>query len=292
MTDLERMYASLGREVDTVMLNTPEAVRRRADRRSRIGAAAAAVAVAALVGGVAVGGHWILTAGGESVQPDTGTSSSPSTSPSTSPSASVAPTAGTSAPPTVANVPKVIPASAFLQPADTNGDEPAVERPSDNMLPDLCGATYPSDSLIQARKTMHITYWAAPSPPGTVPDGTFDETITTYKQDGADQFTRQLRDAVTACPTEQRNGITYRNRIVPGTTRGDESILIEQRYPTRDGRGNPTGGDDVRLVSVVRTGAVVLVLYEQGWEDGWSAEQPVVDAITGKAFTRLRTWLD
>jgi hypothetical protein len=43
---------------------------------------------------------------------------------------------------------------------------------------------------------------------------------------------------------------------------------------------------------VVRTGAVVLVLYEQGWEDGWSAEQPVVDAITGKAFSRLRTWLD
>jgi hypothetical protein len=34
-----------------------------------------------------------------------------------------------------------------------------------------------------------------------------------------------------------------------------------------------------------------MVLYEQGWEDGFSAEQPVVDAFTGKAFSRLQSWL-
>jgi len=291
MTDFERMYASLSREVETVMLDTPDALRGRADRRSRIRVAATLAAIAALVGGVAFGGQWILTARGQSIQPGTGTSSNaPATTPASS-SESVATPAATSAPPKVTNVPKVIPASAFLQLADTNGEEPAVERQSDHMLPQLCGARYPSDSLIQARKTMHITYWASKSPPGTVPDGTFDETITTYKGDGADQVMRQLRDAVTACPTQQRNGITYRNRILSGTARGDESILIEQRYPTRDVNGNPTGGDDVRLVSVVRTGAVVMVLYEQGWEAGWSAEQPVVDAFTGKAFSRLRSWL-
>jgi len=146
----------------------------------------------------------------------------------------------------------VITGSAFLQLADTNGNEPLVERPSDNMLPKLCGAKYPSNSPIQARKTMHITYWASTSPPGTVPDGAFDETITTYQQNGADQFMRQLRDAVNACPTEQRDGLTYRNRILSGTARGDETVLVEQRYPTRDVNGNPVGGDDVRLVSVVR----------------------------------------
>ena len=102
---------------------------------------------------------------------------------------------------------------------------------------------------------------------------------------------QELRDAVTACPTEQGDGITYRHRVLSGTARGDESILVERRYPTRDVNGNPTGGDDVRLVSVVRTGAVVMVLYEQGWEDGWSAEPSVVDAFTGKAFSRLRSWL-
>jgi hypothetical protein len=290
MTDLERMYATLSREADAVMLDRPSALRRRADRRTRIGLAAAAVAVAAFVGGVTIGGQWILTVRDEPVQPGISTSPSPSTSSSSS--ASVAPTAGTSAPPKVANVPKVIPASAFLQLTDTNGAEPVVERPSDNMLPQLCGARYPSDSLIQVRKTMHITYWASVSQPGTVPDGTFDETITTYKQDGAEKFLRQFRDAVTACPTERRDGITYRSRILSGTARGDESVLVEQRYPTRDVHGNPTGGDDVRLVSVVRTGAVVMVLYEQGWEDGWSAQQPVVEAFTGTAFSRLQSWLD
>ena len=283
MSDFERMYASLSREADTVMLDTPDSLRRRGDRRSRIGVAAVVVAVAALVGGVAVGGQWILTARGTSDQPGIGTS----TSTSATSSASVA-TTGTSPPP---KVPKVIPGSAFLQLADTNGNEPLVERPSDNMLPKLCGAKYPSNSLIQARKTMHITYWASTSPPGTVPDGTFDETITTYQQNGADQFMRQLRDAVNACPTEQRDGLTYRNRILSGTARGDETVLVEQRYPTRDVNGNPVGGDDVRLVSVVRMGAVVMVLYEQGWEDGFSAEQPVVDAFTGKAFSRLQSWL-
>ena len=291
MTDLERMYASLSLEADRAELEAPNTLRRRADRRSRYAMAAVVAAVAAIVGGVAVGGHWMLTAGGNSVQPGTGTGTASSRPPSPTSSAPAAPTAGTSASPNVADIPKVIPASAFLQVADTNGNEPVVERPSEHMLPGLCGATYASDSLSQARKTMHITYWASTSQPGTVPDGTFDETITTYKQHGADMFMRQLRDAVTACPTEQRDGVTHRNRILSGTTRGDESILVEQQYPTRDVNGDPTGGNDVRLISAVRTGAVVMVLYEQGWESGWSAEQPVVEAFTTKAFSRLRAWL-
>ena len=292
MSDLERMYASLSREADAIVPDAPNTVRSRADRRRRIRVAAAAVAVGALVGSVAVGGQWMLASRGQPVHPGISTSSSPfASSAPTAPSSPAATPASPGTPPTVADVPKVIPASAFLQVADTNGEEPSVERPSDNMLPPLCGVKYPSDSLIQARKTMHVTYWASPSPPGTVPDGTFAETITTYRKDGAEQFMRQLRDAVTACPTQQRDGISYRNRLLSGTARGDESVLIERRYPARDVEGNPTGKDELRLVSVVRAGAVVMVLYEQGWEAGWSADQPVVDAFTGKAFSRLRAWL-
>ena len=186
----------------------------------------------------------------------------------------------------------MIPVSAFLQMADTFGEQPPAEQPSDAMLPQLCGAQYASDSLVRTRKTMYTPYWATRPEPGTVPDGSFTETITTYQRDGAVEFMQELRDAVAACPTEQRDAITYRNRILSGTARGDESVLVERRYPTRDVEGNPTGGDDVRLVSVVRTGAVVMVLYETGWEDGWSADPTVVDAFTGKAFSRLRSWLD
>ena len=284
MTDFERMYTSLGREVDTVMLDTPDTLRHRADRRRRVRMAMAGVAVAALVGGIAIGGQWVLSARGPNVQPGPPNTSTPATT-------SATPTAGTSTPPPGAQVPSVIPTSAFLQAADTNGEEPPVEQASDTMLPDFCGARYASDSLVRARKTMYTPYWATRPEPGTVPDGTFAETITTYEQDGAVAFMQDLRDAVTACPSEQSDGTTYRHRILTGTARGDESVLVERRYPTRDINGDPTGGDDVRLISVVRTGAVVMVLYEQGWEDGWSAESSVVDAFTGKAFSRLRSWL-
>ena len=82
-----------------------------------------------------------------------------------------------------------------------------------------------------------------------------------------------------------------RHRLLAPPAYGDEAILFEVRYPTRDDLGNPTGRDDVRLVSAVRVGDVVMVLYEQGWEAGWSAERTVVDQFTGVAVTRLRSWL-
>jgi hypothetical protein len=159
------------------------------------------------------------------------------------------------------------------------------------MLPSLCGAKYASDSSIQARRTMHIVYWKGKHPAGTVPDGTFDETITTYRSDGAVQFVAQLRAAVAACPTQTRSGTTYRHRLLSGWAHGDEAILIEMKSPTRDPEGKLIGGDDVRLISVVRIGGVVMVLYEQGWEAGWSAERAVVDTFTRTAVTRLRAWL-
>src|SRR6266540_1901533 len=141
------------------------------------------------------------------------------------------------------------------------------------------------------RRTMHITYWKGRHPVGTVPDGTFVETITTYRSDGGVQFMAELRAAVTACPTQTRDHTTYRHRILSGSAYGDESMLIEMRYPTVDVEGRPTGGDDVRLISVVRIDGVVMVLYEQGWEAGWSAEGPVVDSFTRTAVSRLRAWL-
>src|SRR5262245_41011544 len=70
---------------------------------------------------------------------------------------------------------------------------------------------------------------------------------------------------------EQRSGTTHTNRVLAGSTRGDKSILIRERYPTRNAEGQLAGGDEVRLISVVRTGAIVVVLYENGWEAGWSA---------------------
>ncbi|HEU4421654.1 MAG TPA: hypothetical protein VFR67_03825 [Pilimelia sp.] len=296
MTEIERMYASLAQEVDTVMLAAPDVLRRRGDRRTRLRIAATAAAVAALVGGVAVGGQWVVKADGAPLPPPSSGTGTPVPSPTTSASVtppSPVPTAtGATVPPAVPKPPpKVIPASAFLQVGDLNGDVPPESRPSDNMLLTLCDAKYASDASIQARKTMHLTYWARRAEVGTVPDGTFDQTITTYRSDGAQRFMQELRSAVTVCPTEPRGNVTARNRVLPDSTRGDESFLIEQRYPMRDAEGKPVGGDEVRLVSVVRVGAVVMVLYEQGWEAGWTADRQVVDTFTTKAMSRLQTWL-
>src|SRR6266542_1163011 len=244
MNDLERAYAALAQDADTVRLTTSDALRGRADRRARIRLATGCAVLAVVVGATAVGAQWVLRSShGTPPGPSTSQSPSaepPSPTPATSAPSSPAPTSPSHTKP----APTTIPDSAFLQLADTNGEERPAPAPSDNMLPSLCGAKYVSDSSIQARRTMHITYWKGRHPVGTVPDGTCDETM-----------------------------------------------LIEMRYPTVDVEGRPTGGDDVRLISVVRIDGVVMVLYEQGWEAGWSAEGPVVDSFTRTAVSRLRAWL-
>jgi hypothetical protein len=290
MNDLERAYAAIAQEADAVRLTTAEVVRARADRRAGVRVATACIVIAVVVGGVTVGSRWVFKASGSPTQ--VGTSPTPSvtsSSPTGTASASPSP-AGTGSPTQTRPALTSIPDRAFLQLADTNGDQAPYAVPADDILPSLCGAKYASDASIQARRTMHITYWKTRRP--TVADGTFDETITTYQSDGATRFLAQLRAAVTACPTQTRNNTTYKHRLLSGSRYGDDSMLFEMRYPTRDVDGNPVGGDDVRLISVVRIGAVVMVLYERGWEAGWSADRVVVDTFTNTALSRLRGWLD
>src|SRR6266508_879354 len=289
MNDLERAYAALAQMADTVLLTTSEALRGRDDRRARVRLAAGCAVLAAVVGATAFGAQWAFKASRGSPSGPAASQSPGIESASPAPATSAPPSPGaTGSPSHTKPAPTTIPDNAFLQLADTNGDERPTKVPSDTMLPSLCGAKYASDSSIQVRRTMHIVYWADRHPAGTVPDGTFDETITTYRSDGAVQFVAQLRAAVTACPTQTRDGTTFQHRLLSGTPYGDESILIAVRYPTRDPEGRPTGGDDVRLISVVRVGGVVMVLYEQGWEAGWSADRAVVDTFTKTALARRR----
>lgn len=290
MNDLEWAYTALAQEADTVQLTTAELLRARADRRARVRIATACTVIAAVVGGATVGTQWVLKASGLPVAPGTSQSAAVGSPSPASSAPAPSSSAGAGSPTHTRAAPTSIPDSAFLQLADTNGDYHPYRVPDDNMLPSLCGATYASDAN-QARQTMHII-WTDRQPAGiTFPDGTFDQTITTYRPEGATRFMAQLRAAVTACPTETRDGTTYKHRLLSGSTYGDESMLIEMRYPRRDYiNGNPIGGDDFRLVSVVRIGEVVMVLYEQGWEEG-SSDRAVVDTFTKTAVSRLRAWL-
>lgn len=197
--------------------------------------------------------------------------------PSSVPPTSLAPTTG--APSPTQPVPTAIPDRAFLQLADTNGDVPPEEVPNEGMLPPLCGARYASDAAIAAREGRRLMYWAKRRQEAQTPDGTFRQTITSYRSGGAAGFVGQLRAAVENCPTQTVEGTAYRHRLLTGPRHGDESLLVE------------ASGQDVRLISVVRIGAVVMVLYETGWEAGWSADRAVVEAFTAKAVSRLRSWL-
>ena len=56
-------------------------------------------------------------------------------------------------------------------------------------------------------------------------------------------------------------------------------------------QGTPTGRTEIRLVSVVRIGDVVMVLYEQGYEVGSSDPQLMqghVDAAVSRLTAALR----
>ena len=82
---------------------------------------------------------------------------------------------------------------------------------------------------------------------------------------------------------------TRRNRLLTAPERGDESLLIETRYPGINTGGEPTGEDEFRLVSVVRDGDRVLVLTDERWEC-CSSIPTAVDRLTAAALARLRAW--
>ncbi|MEV0127915.1 hypothetical protein AB0H83_05535 [Dactylosporangium sp. NPDC050688] len=298
MTDFHEMYAALAQEADSARLDTPDVPRRRADRRRRTRVTLAVAAAAVLVGGITAGGQVLLRADGSPLPPGvsgppatrpaspTPPSSSPSL-PSSSPSSAAPGTTGPGI--TVAAGP--IPDRAFLQRADTNRADAPYQVSSDGALPALCGAKDASDALIKERRTFHVIYSKTPTSSDFSPDGTFDETITTYQSDGAERFMQQLRAAVTACPSQTRDGVTSTHRLLTPTKNGDEAILFEIRYPARDGEGKPTGSEHVKLVSAVRVGNVAMVLVENPWEGGRPADRGVVDQFTRAALTRLRSWL-
>src|SRR6266511_4404683 len=128
MNDLERAYAALAQDADTVRLTTSDALRGRADRRARIRLATGCAVLAVVVGATAVGAQWVLRSShGTPPGPSTSQSPSaepPSPTPATSAPSSPAPTSPSHTKP----APTTIPDSAFLQLADTNGEEPRPSR--------------------------------------------------------------------------------------------------------------------------------------------------------------------
>lgn len=310
-SELSRLYRTLAAEVTESALAPPDAVRRWADRTARTRIAVTVASAAVLVAGTAVGASAVLT-GPDSTPPGvvgtpTPETSRPGPTVSNSPTPGGTPSADTPAPlrsspsrpssaPATSPLPPAptsIPDRAFFrQPANTVKDEPRFLG-SENMLPELCAAAYPADQSLLARRTRHLIFKlpSSPADPTYVPDGSFDHTITSYPHGVAATWMAELRAAVRECPTQTISGFTYRQRLLAGTRYGDDSMLIEVSTPNRDVNGNPTGGNEIRLVSVVRVGNVVTVLYEQGWE-GTSSDPDLVADYTRRAVAAIAAWLE
>lgn len=305
-TELRELYRALAADVLDSDLVPPDAVRRHADRQTRTRMAVTAAAAGVLVAGTAIAVPAVLTGHDSSPPPLVGTPTAPATgrpSPTPTPTPTGTPSTTTPSPgrssaaPTAPAVPDVPPASKsipdrafFALPANTKKEEPRFTR-SDSMLPELCAASYPADRSLLARRTRLLIYKlpSSPAEPWYVPDGTFYHTITSYPNGVAATWMAEMRAAVRDCPTQTIDGSTYRQRPISGTRYGDDSLLVEISNPDPPGYGTPKS-DVISLVSVVRVGNVVTVLYAQGWE-GTSAEPDIVDDYTRRAVAAIRAWL-
>ncbi|MFE9189505.1 hypothetical protein ACFYL6_07855 [Micromonospora sp. NPDC007208] len=306
--ELSDLYRSLSTVADGHELTHPESLRRFADRRARARIAGSTLAVALLVGGVAVGGRLAYPADGSAPLPPpadtpgpvpTGATatSPPSPTPPPAPSSSPSRTTPSGTPsqpatgPAAPRPPTSIPDRAFFVLATPNrtGLESSGEGPA---LPTLCGTRLSSDSAMVQRRGRYLAYKLAETPAGHVPDGSYRHTITIYRAGRADDALRELRQAVRGCPDQRLpdDSRTWRQRLLTPGAYGDESVLFEMRAPMPDGMGEP-GTDEVRLVRVVRIGDVVTVLWEQGWEHT-AAVRSQVDADSRRAVAAIENWLD
>ncbi|MER7331472.1 MULTISPECIES: hypothetical protein [unclassified Micromonospora] len=302
---LSDFYRSLAEGADGRTLAAPEQVRRRADRRARVRITGAALATALLVGGVATGTRLVLAGDAAPLPPPAGTPAPTATAPAPTPSPSAAATStppATGAPATTAGstgaapprTPASIPDRAFFVQAAANrtGIDPVFR--DTTALPKLCDARYPSDAGIVQRRTRNLAYKLPQTPRGYVPDGSYAHSVTVYRPGRADDFLGELRAAVRACPEQPGvsggNPSTSRLRLLADGGFGDDSVLFEIRTPGRDVEGEPTGGEEVRLIRAIRVGDVVTVLWEQGWE-GTSAERSQVDADSRRAVGAIEDWL-
>ncbi|ADL48783.1 hypothetical protein [Micromonospora aurantiaca (nom. illeg.)] len=305
--ELHRYYRSLAADTDERVLPAPDRLRRSADRWARRRAAITVLAAAGLVAGTVAGSRLVLAAGPGPVPvpPPAGTptprpsAAAPSVAPSpTTPPPAVGRTSGSRSPivtttPPAAATPTTIPDRAFfVLPAANDAGTGNYFGPGP-VLPVLCGAT-PGDERVVAQRARSLPYRRAGAPADEVPSGNYRHSITIYRSGGAGAALAELRGAVRACPEQPARGtpsVTVRQRLLPDSGYGDESVLFETRTPYRDANGDPSGGDEVHLVRAVRSGDVVTVLWEQGWEST-STQRAQFDADSRRAVEAIRRWLD
>ncbi|MEH1054271.1 hypothetical protein V6U89_03540 [Micromonospora sp. CPCC 206171] len=301
--ELTGFYRSLAEDTDPRGLAAPDLVRRYADRRARTRAALGVLAVAALVGGTAVGAQTVLSAAPDTrVGPPADTPAPPSptpvpsqptpspstSSPGPSGSASRQPPSATRVPPP-ARTPTSIPDSAFFALAAANDTGAGAQFDEGRVLPALCGAEPGASGIVRQRTRSFPVKLTGTPDDYVVPDLYYRHSITIYRDGGAAATLDDLRAAVRECPQQQLGDVIRRQKLLPSSGYGEESVLFEVRGPYQVPDGGPTG-EVVNLVRAIRIGSVVTVLWDQGWE-GSSTTRSQFDADSRRAVAAIRDWL-
>jgi hypothetical protein len=213
--------------------------------------------------------------------------SDPSPTGSAHPTATPATTDSASAAPTGLPATAPIPDSAFFAPP-ANRTRIAPDKPYDGpiKLPSLCKAKYAGDTEIGQQRSRHVYFHEVNAAADGIPEGTVDQTIAVYRRGGASAAIAGFRSAAAACPTEKLDtGGTATYRLLSPDTVGDEALLIEQAWTNPPDFPGPTKS----LLSIVRTGDAVTILWVTGWE-GIDADPEVTRDYTARAVAAITAW--
>jgi len=265
------------RNVDPRSLDSPENLRRRTDRRSRMVIVAGCVLAAMAVVVPVLVGRSFLASSATLI----GSTPSPPASSASRSAVNVTP-------------PLPIPDAAFLSlPADMKGSDPSHPQDVEGLdwLPRLCNAAFPTVHSIEQRTRMSY-YNEHQIDANQVPTGTVHHLISVSDQ--AVSYLAGLRSLISdGCTTElgaTPGQTTQRFRVLPASTRGDDSLLIEMRWSTTNDQCCPPQPDFTHYLSVTRIGTVLSVILVDGWE-GDSADRQTAELFTDQAVAAVQDWI-
>ncbi|HYN96148.1 MAG TPA: hypothetical protein VES42_20070 [Pilimelia sp.] len=174
----------------------------------------------------------------------------------------------------------VIPDAALLQPADLYGatPEPVTDDSwSPLRAPRPC-ADRPLPGTALRRANRAITAWFGVE--GAVTPTVVLEHLATYRPDGAQRYLRELRRALATCNGSDPEGGRWTVRATG--VAGDESLLLRRRTYL----DHVATYHDTYLV-VARTGSVVIIVADTGWEFG-SGDEALVRELGLAAVRRAQ----
>jgi len=173
--------------------------------------------------------------------------------------------------------PKRLPTTLFVKTEVEICFAPGETPTNTESLPAPCVPTVlASDALIEDRRGFIATLSEQVS--GDPAPTMAHQTITKYKGTGAKDYMSQLTKEIGRCLPITRGSLrlTYLLEPVPQETIGDQSLLISVEYRLLD---KPESGPPAStyLVSVVRVGMHVIVIYDKGWEGMPSKRVSILD---------------